>query len=113
MAGLESGPLNVSDRRETWLFSEIETKDGKPIYRRLKWNIVQYGSDPAEYLEPVNAGSFDDTVTGAGTAGSPVGFTDNGVGRMIGIRMVRGRVSRVHAFDDYDAATIGCEPVGI
>lgn len=103
--------LNVNDRRETWLFSEVETRQGRKICRRLKFNLVQYGDDPEQFLEPVNADLFEDIVGMAGpiTANQATG----GMGRFVGIQMMQGRLSPVHSFDDYDAATLGCSPTGI
>ena len=97
--GLNALGLNVNDRRETWLFSELEVKQGKPVYRRLKWNVVTYGDDPEEFLEPVNAGAFDDLV------GQPA--PTSGVGRFTGIRLVKGKLCDVHSYDDYDASGHG------
>ena len=95
--------LNVNDRRETWLFSEIETLHGQKVYRRLKFNIVQYGDDPEEFLEAINVSGSEDLI---GMSGPMVPATA-GIGRFAGVRMMQGRLCDVHAFDDYDAAAAG------
>lgn len=93
----------MNDRRETWLFSEVEVKQGKPVLRRLKWNEVQYGDDPETFLEPANSGAFDDLVGQP----APIGFRENGQGRFYGFKVVKGRLCDVHSFDDFDAASVG------
>ena len=96
--------FDVNDRRETWLFSETgAANNGPKIYRRLQCNLVQYGSDPEQYLEPVNISDFDDAVSWTG----PISYRDGGWGRISGFQVMTGRFSPMHSFNDYDAAVIG------
>ncbi len=78
--------------------------------RRLKWNIVQYGDDPTEYLEPVNAAGHEDIIgfTGPILQNQVAG----GVGRCWGIRNIKGKLCDVHAFDDFDAANSSYTDLG-
>jgi hypothetical protein len=99
--GLNSQGLAVNDRRETWLFTEVEGRGTNRVYRRLKFNIVKYGVDPEEFLEPVNQSDFDDIIGMSG----PIVSTSGGLGRFHEIKILpRGRLCDVHSFDDFDAA---------
>ena len=106
--GLNALGINVTDRRETWLFSQIDQKQGKPVYRRMGFNIVQYGDDPEEFLEPADLTSFGEDVVGMG---GPVIAASGGIGRFWGVRLMTGRLCGVHSFNDYDAATIDCDHI--
>ncbi len=78
----------------------------QPIYRRLKFNVVTYGDDPEEFIEPVNFEPFEDVTGGTG----PIA-PSSGMGRVVGLKTMTGRLSPFHSFDDYDAANVGCDPV--
>ncbi len=100
--------FNPLDRRETWLFSEVSgrTHTNNKVYRRLKFNVVQFGDDPEEFLEPVNVSDLEDMVTFSGPLSARDNGTNSGMGRMSAVRMMKGRYSPYHSFDDFDAAAV-------
>lgn len=72
-------------RRETWLFREQFSENGRPVYKRLGFNFVEYDGDPARVIEPVsdvqftkdagaNGGDFDILDPTATDNGNFVGF---------------------------------------
>ena len=43
-------------RRETWCFQRLGTDPGgRPILRRMGFNLVSYDNSPDQVIEPVNA----------------------------------------------------------
>ena len=96
--------VNVNDRREIWLFSEVERiRKGEHVYRRMKFNIVKYGDDPEEFLEPVNVSDFEDVLGNSGPISAFPSATGGGTGRFTGVRILKGRLCEVHSYDSFDA----------
>jgi hypothetical protein len=51
------------DRRlERWQFQQVGTQMGEPVYKRLRYNLVQYDDVPELYIEPVSMDEFGDTT---------------------------------------------------
>jgi hypothetical protein len=66
---------------------------------------VRYGDDPEEYLEPANLSPFEDILGMTG----PILPQENAsaMARVVGYKIITGRLCDVHAFDEYDAAACG------
>ena len=89
------------ERKETWLFQKVTTIGGTPVYRRLRYNFVQYDDSPERYLEPVNSDNIADTL-GDGT----VFKAQSHFGQMVGFEFFDARPLEVQSVDDYDAAGV-------
>lgn len=90
-------------RVETWLFQRLGVDDQKkPVYRRLKYNLVSYDGSPERVLEPLAPSSLAD-ITGNGTVIDPMAH----FGRVGGFEYFNGRPFEVFSIDDTDAAVSG------
>jgi hypothetical protein len=87
-------------RVETWLFQQTNGGKGKPVYRRLPYNLVSYDGLPARVLEPRNATEYADLV------GNCTVFDNQTQVRIGGIEYVTTRPYPMFAIDDLNAAAI-------
>jgi hypothetical protein len=87
-------PFDPATRRETWLFQQIgTTAAGKPIYRRLSYNFVEYEGESDRYLEPVSAELDDRPYTDPRIAGEP--------GAVVGFEFFNARPFETHSINDF------------
>jgi len=93
-------------RNETWLFRQIDrTSDGRPVYRRVRFNYVQYDDNPARVLEPVTEAAMFATLDGNARILDP---QTDGNGRVVGFEFLpNSRIGDSIALDDYNAAVEG------
>lgn len=94
--------FNPTQRNETRLFQQIDVDAfGNPVYRQLKYALVQYGSNPEQFVEPIS----NETVWYTGANGAqiarPIASPTNG-SRITAIKFFNARPFRVFSFDDYD-----------
>lgn len=106
-ANLQCDPTT---KQEIWLFQQIGNTpagtpggSGKPMYRRLPYNLVRYDGDPTEFIEPDSAcGDFWNILDGSG---DPIDSRVKGAGLMVEVRYFTSRPFEVFAFNDVDVAT--------
>lgn len=80
-------------RRETWVFQKLFDEKGRPVYRRMRFNFVEYDGSPDRYIEPVSMSDFYDIL-------SADVLQDDDRGRVVGFEFYTGRPFEVHSFDD-------------
>lgn len=99
-ASLQADPTT---KLETWLFQQVATtQHGKPIYRRLAYNLVSFDGDPTQYVEPApSGGSFVRSLDGTG---DPIVPGTEGTGRVVGFQFCQARPFECFAINDVDAA---------
>jgi hypothetical protein len=89
--------FDPTTKLETWLFQKMGTSaDGRPIYKRLPYNLVEYDGDRIQYIEPVS-GVLDGS-------GDPINPLTDGVGKVVGINYYDARPFEVVGFNDVDAS---------
>lgn len=85
-------------KRETWIFQEIgRTAMGKPFYRRMGFNLVNYDGSPDQFIEPVSAG-YHVVLTAANVLTVDNTMLDSGA--VNGMMYVTARPFEVHSFGD-------------
>ena len=92
MAGFDK-----TQRRETHIFQELFQEKGKPLFRRMQFNLVEYDGDPNQYIEPRPASDILDAVAVEPRVLKPV--TD-GVGVIADFQFYQKRPFDVHSFND-------------
>ena len=97
--------MDPATKLEVWLFQRIATSGGphgKPVYRRLPYNLVQFDGSPDMYIEPIPAsGSHQRLLDGTGDPISP--FTE-GTGRMVGAQFFDARPFETFGINEVDYA---------
>lgn len=100
--------MDPATKQEIWLFQQFGTTplgpagSGKPIYRRLPYNLVRYDGDPVEYIEPdCCAGDFWNILDGSG---DPVDPRVKGLGAVVEFRFYNARPFEVFSYNDVDVA---------
>lgn len=95
--------FDPAQRVETWLFQQIATDPltNKPIYRRMKYNLVSYDGSPERVLEPVNAEPMVDILTSGHVLAPQSHF-----GRVGGMEYFTARPNEVFGLDDYETGTV-------
>jgi len=111
MTGLTTAlQLDPLTKREIWLFQKIGQafESGRPVYRRLQYNLVRYDGDPTEYVEPDTAsGDFYRVIDGTG---SPIDPRVDGAGNVVEFRFFDARPFEMFAINDVDVSGIGQLP---
>lgn len=91
--------FDPAQRVETWLFQQIGVDlQGKPVFKRLPYNLVSYDGSPDRVLEPTNAEERVDVITGC-----TVLVPRTHVGQVGGMEYLK-RHFDAFALDDYNAA---------
>jgi hypothetical protein len=94
-------------KQEIWLFQQIGVMplgapgaSGKPLYRRLPYNLVRYDGDPTEFIEPDSAcGDFWNILDGSG---DPIDARSKGAGLVAEIRYYTARPFEVFSLNEVD-----------
>jgi hypothetical protein len=95
--------MDPTTKLETWLFQQIATSPlGRPIYRRLPYNLVAFDGDPTQYIEPLPAGGSHQRVLD-GTCDPISPFTE-GTGRMVAIQYFSSRPFEMFSLNEVDVA---------
>lgn len=89
--------FDKAQRRETLVFQEIGRENGKPLNRRMQFNLVTYDGDPNRYIEPRPASDFLDAVNAEPRV---LRAMADGVGVIEGFEFYTARPYAVHAFND-------------
>lgn len=90
-------------RRETCVFQELFTENGRPVFRRLGFNFVQYDGDPEKYIEPRPPSDLYELID------EPDIFDarTQGVGLVVDFEFYRSRPFReFHNFGDSDSIDV-------
>jgi len=95
--------MDPTTKLEVWLFQRIaSTQHGRPIYRRLPYNLVSFDGDQAQYIEPIPAaGSHQRVLDGTCDPINP--FTE-GTGRVVGFQFFEARPFEMFSINEVDAA---------
>lgn len=83
-------------RREFWLLQKLGTDpSGRPYYRRMQMNLVEYDGVPDKFIEPINHSDVYDVL------GEPdlLDARDD-AGSVAGILTFESRPYEVHSFSD-------------
>jgi len=88
--------FDKSLRRETHVFQEIARENGRSLWRRMQFNLVQYDGEPDLYIEPRIPSDFLDVVSV-----EPDTLTkSDGVGVIADMQFFQARPYEVHSFND-------------
>lgn len=112
MTGINASvAMDPTTKLEVWLFQKIgqtvPTHGGRPIMRRLPYNLVSFDGDPAQYIEPVNASQFNKVLD---SSGDPIDPRADGAGRVVGLQMFEARPFEMFSLNEVDASSIGQLP---
>ncbi len=90
--------FDPAQRRETWVFQEAFRENGKPVFVRMGFNLVEYDGDPEKYIEPRPPSDTVDLLS----ADEPylVSPVTDGVGLMKNAEYYNARPFEVHSFGD-------------
>ncbi|HYE89034.1 MAG TPA: hypothetical protein VEA16_21940 [Vicinamibacterales bacterium] len=98
--------FDPSLRRETWLFQELFAENGRKVYRRLGFNLVQYDGDPEKYIEPRPPSDVLELIDEPDI----IDARTQGVGVVADFEFYTARPYPVHNFGDSDSLDVDGAP---